>query len=61
MRGSKAKKIRRMLWGKGYYWPTVKADKRARKLYRQLKKAVQRKTVLATIDRGGTWRNGSLH
>ena len=46
MRGSKAKRLRRRIFGVGYHWPTVKADKRLRNLYRQLKVAVQR------IDRG---------
>jgi hypothetical protein len=39
MRGSKAKRLRRRIFGVGYHWPTVKADKRLRSLHRQLKKA----------------------
>jgi hypothetical protein len=39
MRGSKAKKLRRMVFGEGFHWPTVKAKADLRKQYRRLKEA----------------------
>ena len=39
MNATKAKKLRTMVFGKGYHWPTVKANPQLRKQYRRLKAA----------------------
>lgn len=39
MRGSKAKKLRLMVFGPGFHWPTVKTNPQLRKQYRRLKEA----------------------
>lgn len=39
MSESKAKKLRRLVFGIGFHWPTVKANPQLRKQYRRLKAA----------------------
>ena len=39
MRGSKAKKLRRLIFGPGYHWPTVKTNPGLRRQYRKAKTA----------------------
>jgi hypothetical protein len=39
MRGSKAKKLRRLIFGEGFHWPTVKKNAGLRRQYRKAKKA----------------------
>jgi len=40
MRGSRAKRLRRLIFGWGYHWPTVKGDRQRRRFYRLVKKNV---------------------
>jgi hypothetical protein len=49
MRGSKAKKLRRLVFGEGFHWPTVKAKADLRKQYRKFKSASSGQDAQRTI------------
>jgi hypothetical protein len=49
MRGSKAKKLRRLVFGEGFHWPTVKKNEGLRRHYRKFKAASGGKKAQRTI------------
>ncbi len=59
MRGSKAKKLRRLIFGEGFHWPTVKTNSGLRRQYRKAKTV--RGSIRAAVHKAGVGRRAAVN